>query len=50
VTFVDTNVFMCAVGGPHPLHDKARGLIFAAVESGGDGVRIAAAGLDPHPT
>jgi uncharacterized protein len=35
VTFVDTNVFMYAVGGPHPLRDKARGLLFAAVETGG---------------
>lgn len=33
--FVDTNVFMHAVGGPHPLRDKARGLLFAAVEGGG---------------
>ncbi|MEX2466937.1 MAG: type II toxin-antitoxin system VapC family toxin [Gemmatimonadota bacterium] len=35
MTFVDTNVIMYAVGGPHPLRDKARGLLFAAVERGG---------------
>lgn len=30
--FVDTNVFMYAVGGPHPLRGKARAFLFDAVE------------------
>lgn len=30
--FVDTNVFMYAVGGPHPLRGKARAFLFEAVE------------------
>jgi predicted nucleic acid-binding protein len=34
VTFVDTNVFMYAVGGPHPLRDDARRLLFESVENG----------------
>jgi len=32
MTFVDTNVFMYAVGGPHPLRAKARAWLFRAVE------------------
>jgi predicted nucleic acid-binding protein len=32
--FVDTNVFMYAVGRAHPLRDEARARLFAAVESG----------------
>ena len=32
--FIDTNVFMYAVGGPHPLRERARGLLFGAVEEG----------------
>ena len=32
MTFVDTNVFMYAVGGPHPLRAEARALLFDAVE------------------
>jgi len=32
VTFVDTNVFMYAVGGPHPLRGEARDSLFEAVE------------------
>lgn len=34
MTFVDTNVFMYAVGGEHPLRDRARRLLFDAVEKG----------------
>ena len=30
--FVDTNVFMYAVGGAHPLRAEARDLLFEAVE------------------
>lgn len=30
--FVDTNIFMYAVGGPHPLRAKARSFLFDAVE------------------
>lgn len=30
--FVDTNVFMYAVGGDHPLRSKARAALFQAVE------------------
>lgn len=32
--FVDTNVFMYAVGGPHPLRGKARGFLLDAAEEG----------------
>ena len=32
--FVDTNVFMYAVGGEHPLRRKARDELFRAVENG----------------
>ncbi|MDZ7778422.1 MAG: type II toxin-antitoxin system VapC family toxin [Gemmatimonadota bacterium] len=32
MTFVDTNVFMYAVGGPHPLRAPARAFLFDAVE------------------
>lgn len=28
--FIDTNVFMYAVGRPHPLRDEARGLLLSA--------------------
>jgi len=32
VIFVDTNVFMYAVGGPHPLRSEARARLFGAVD------------------
>ena len=32
--FVDTNVFMYAVGGEHPLRAQARAALFDAVEAG----------------
>lgn len=34
MTFVDTNVFMYAVGGEHALRAEARRLLFEAVEAG----------------
>jgi predicted nucleic acid-binding protein len=34
VIFVDTNVFMYAVGRSHPLRGEARAQLFAAVEAG----------------
>ena len=34
MTFVDTNVFMYAVGGEHPLRDQSRARLFDAVERG----------------
>lgn len=34
MTFVDTNVFMYAVGREHPLRDEARSRLFGAVERG----------------
>jgi uncharacterized protein len=34
VTFVDTNVFMYAVGRAHPLREPARTRLFDAVETG----------------
>lgn len=34
MTFVDTNVFMYAVGREHPLREEARARLFAAVERG----------------
>lgn len=34
MTFVDTNVFMYAVGGEHPLRHEARSRLFGAVERG----------------
>jgi hypothetical protein len=34
VTFVDTNVFMYAVGGPHPLRDPARAFFEDALATG----------------
>lgn len=34
MTFVDTNVFMYAVGGEHPLRNEARSRLFGAVERG----------------
>jgi predicted nucleic acid-binding protein len=34
MTFVDTNVFMYAVGGEHPLREGSRRLLFEAVERG----------------
>ncbi len=34
MTFVDTNVFMYAVGGEHPLRGPARALLFEAIEAG----------------
>lgn len=34
MTFVDTSVFMYAVGGEHPLRERARRMLFDAVESG----------------
>lgn len=34
MTFVDTNVFMYAVGGEHPLRERARRMLFDAVERG----------------
>jgi len=32
MTFVDTNVFMYAVGRPHPLRERARARLFGAIE------------------
>ena len=32
--FVDTNVFIYAVGRPHPLREEARSKLFSAVERG----------------
>jgi predicted nucleic acid-binding protein len=32
VIFVDTNVFMYAVGGPHPLRDPARDFLLGVFE------------------
>lgn len=34
MTFVDTNVFMYAVGGPHPLRDPARAFFQEALAAG----------------
>jgi hypothetical protein len=34
VIFVDTNVFMYAVGGDHPLRNEARSGLYRAVEEG----------------
>ena len=34
MTFVDTNVFIYAVGGEHPLRGEARGFFIDAVERG----------------
>jgi len=34
VIFVDTNVLMYAVGGPHPLRTEARAFFEDALESG----------------
>lgn len=34
MTFVDTNVFMYAVGGPHPLREPARAFFAEALEAG----------------
>lgn len=34
MTFVDTNVFMYAVGGDHPLRPEARARLFDAVDGG----------------
>lgn len=34
MTFVDTNVFMYAVGGPHPLRAEARSFLEESLESG----------------
>jgi hypothetical protein len=34
VTFVDTNVFIYAVGGPHPLRDPARAFFEDALATG----------------
>lgn len=34
MTFVDTNVFMYAVGGPHPLREPARAFFQDSLEAG----------------
>lgn len=34
MTFVDTNVFMYSVGGPHPLRAEARSFFADAIEEG----------------
>ena len=40
MTFVDTNVFMYAVGRPHPLQDAARTFSWKPPETGGRFARL----------